>query len=149
MIMARALVIYDTLKGATRALGELIAKGLMDNGVEADIKKAVEIVKDSDLAGYDAYIFGSATYHGEMMSSMKRLLFLAEKVRLKGKIGGAFGAYGWSGEAPRRIFDTMYHILGMRMVTQPLSLKSPSEPEAMKIAGEYGCLIAEKLKTCP
>ncbi|WP_093882463.1 flavodoxin domain-containing protein [Syntrophus gentianae] len=147
--MARALVVYDTLKGATRAIGELIAKGLMDNGVEADVKKAVEIVKESDLAGYDAYIFGSATYHGEMMSSMKRVLFLAEKVRLNGKAGGAFGAYGWSGEAPRRIFDTMYHILGMRMVIEPLPLKSPSEPEAVKRAEEYGRVIAEKLTALP
>ncbi|HEX2993828.1 MAG TPA: flavodoxin domain-containing protein [Anaerolineales bacterium] len=145
--MARALVIYDTLKGATKSIGELIAKGLMDVGVSVDVKNAVEITQEKDLVGYDAYIFGSATYHGEMMNSMKRLLFLAEKARLRGRVGGAFGAYGWSGEAPRRIFDTMCYILGMSMVKEPLRLKSPKDSEALERVSEYGCLIAEKLKT--
>jgi len=85
----------------------------------------VQDIKDKeDLLGYDAYVFGSATYHGEMMQPMKTMLFLAEKADLEGKIGGAFGAFGWSGEAPDRIFDTMKNIYGMNMVGAPLRLKS-------------------------
>lgn len=36
------------------------------------------------------YVFGSATYHGEMMQGMKTLLFLAEKPNMKGKVGGSY-----------------------------------------------------------
>ncbi|MGD0229514.1 MAG: flavodoxin domain-containing protein [Syntrophorhabdales bacterium] len=147
--MAHALVIYNTRKGATRGIGELIAKGLASADVTVSVKDAAQITSEKDLAGYDAYIFGSATYHGEMMDLMKRILFLAEKVRLKGRVGGAFGAFGWSGEAPGRIFDTMHYILGMRMVKEPLRVQSPNDPEAAERAGEYGRLIAQKLEARP
>jgi flavorubredoxin len=82
-----------------------------------------------------------------MMEFMKRILFLAEKAGLKGRVGGAFGAFGWSGEAPGRIFNTMFHILGMRMVDEPLRLKSPSDPQAAEKAAEYGRMVADKLTT--
>ena len=59
-----------------------------------------------------------------MMDRMKTMLFLAERAELAGKVGGAFGAYGWSGEAAERIFDTMKNIFKMEMVSTPLMLKS-------------------------
>ncbi|BBO85985.1 hypothetical protein DSCO28_65510 [Desulfosarcina ovata subsp. sediminis] len=111
--MLRVLVVNNSLKGATTTIGEFIGEGLTESKIEVHVKDVPTIEKESDLAGYDAYVFGSATYHGEMLPQMKRLLFLAEKVNLRGKVGGAFGAFGWSGEAPDRIFNTMYHILGM------------------------------------
>jgi flavorubredoxin len=143
--MARALLIYNTRKGATREIGELISEGLRAADVEVEVKNATEIAVEKDLAGYDAYVFGSATYHGEMMNVMKRILFLAEKAGIKGRVGGAFGAFGWSGEAPARIFDTMHHILGLNMVSGPLGVKSPDDPDALEKTREYGRLIASNI----
>lgn len=145
--MDRALVVNNTRKGATKAIGELIADGLKTTGIEVEVKDASEIKKESDLSGYDAYVFGSATYHGEMMPQMKRILFLAEKAKMRGTVGGAFGAFGWSGEAPDRIFNTMRHILGMEMVSEPLRVKSATGPDAPEKAREYGRLIAERLQS--
>ena len=116
--MKRALVVYSTRKGATDRIAGCIAQGLEGAGIEVQLQGAAEIRREADLEGFDAYIFGSATYHGEMMQHAKQLLFLADKVNLKGKVGGAFGAFGWSGEAPDRIFNTMRHILGMDMVSE-------------------------------
>jgi flavorubredoxin len=143
--VAYALIVYSTRKGVTREIGNLVGNGLTDAGVAVTLRNAEEIKSEKDLAGYDAYVFGSATYHGEMMEFMKKVLFLAEKAGLKNRVGGAFGAFGWSGEAPVRIFNTMLHILGMKMVTEPLRLKSPDELRAVERAGEYGRMIAEKL----
>ena len=94
--------------------------------------------KEEDLNGYDGYAFGSATYHGEMISTMKQLLFIAERAELKGKPGGAFGAYGWSGEAPGRIFETMEHIFSMKMVSDPLMLKASWIGGGAQAAQGYG-----------
>ncbi len=55
---------------------------------------------------------------------MKTLLFLAEKADLEGRAGGAFGAFGWSGEANDRIFQTMKHVFRMDMLGDCLRLKS-------------------------
>ena len=107
---------------------------------------AAEIRREADLEGFDAYVFGSATYHGEMMQHAKQLLFLADKVDLKGKVGGAFGAFGWSGEAPGRIFDTMRQIMGMDMVSEPLRLKSAAAAGDCETAREYGRQVAAKLQ---
>ena len=143
--MAKALVIYSTRKGSTRKIGELVAEGIRLQGAEADVKNVTEVKKEEDLAGYDAYVFGSATYHGEMMQGMKTMLFLAEKAGLNGKVGGSFGAYGWSGEAPGRIFDTMDHILEMDMVGGPLKLKSAALGGGIQMAQDYGKQVAKKL----
>ncbi len=143
--MAKALIIYATRTGATEQIGNLIAEGIRFSGHEAKTVKANDIKSEADLAGYDALILGSATYHGEMMKSMKTLLFLSEKAGLEGKAGGSFGAFGWSGEAPSRIFDTMKNIMKMDMVGGPLRLKNSSLGGGVKMAQDYGREIAAKL----
>ncbi len=144
--MLKVLIVYATRTGETQKIGEFIAEGLRFSAVDVSLMSANDIKKESDLAGFDAYVFGSATYHGEMMSGMKTLLFLAEKAGLENKVGGAFGAFGWSGEAPDRIFDTMKNIYQMDMVSMPLRLKSGSLGGGIKMAQDYGREIAQKLE---
>ena len=145
--MAKALVVYSTRSGQTKDIAELIAEGIRFEGGEADVKNVTEIKKETDLEGYDSYVFGSATYHGEMMQGMKTMLFLAEKTNLEGKAGGSFGAFGWSGEAPGRIFDTMTNIFKMNMVSGPLRLKSASLGGGIQMAQDYGREVGKKLRT--
>jgi len=142
--MGKALIAYATRKGSTKSIGELIAEGIRFEGWEAKTVDVNNIKKEADLEGFDAYIFGSATYHGEMMQGMKTMLFLAENAKLGGKTGGSFGAYGWSGEAPGRIFDTMKNVLNMKMVSGPLMLKSASLGGGTQMAQDYGRQIAKK-----
>ncbi len=143
--MPKALIVYASRTGETRELGNLIAEGLRISGVETTVVDAKSIQKETDLEGYDALVLGSATYHGDMLQAMKTLLFLAEKADLEGKVGGAFGAFGWSGEAPDRIYDTMDHIFKMAMVGQPLRLKSSRIQGALQAAQGYGKTVAQRL----
>ncbi len=143
--MAKALIVYATRTGETEKIGNLIAEGIRFSGHEAEVVKVTDIKKPEDLMGYDAVIFGSPTYHGEMVQGMKTLLFMAEKAELENKVGGSFGAFGWSGEAPDRIFDTMKNIFRMNMVSIPLRLKSAGLGGGMKMAQDYGKEVAEKL----
>jgi flavorubredoxin len=143
--MAKVLVVYATRGGETKAIAALIAEGIRFAGAEAKCINIMDIKKEADLEGYDGYVFGSATYHGEMMQPMKTMLFLAEKVKLEGKAGGSFGAFGWSGEAPGRIYDTMKNIFRMNMANDPLMLKSASLGGGIKMAQDYGRKIGEKL----
>ena len=136
--MGKVLIVYASRSNETKSIGELIAEGVRISGHEADVKKTSEIKSEEDLKGYDGYAFGSATYHGEMITSMKQILFIAERAELKDKPGGSFGAYGWSGEAPGRIFETMEHIYGMKMVSGPLMLKASWVGGGLKAAQEYG-----------
>lgn len=144
--MAKVLIVYTSRTGETQKIGELIGEGLRISGAEAHIKKTHDIASEKDLEEYDALVLGSATYHGDMMQGMKTFLFLAEKADLAGKVGGAFGAFGWSGEAPDRIYDTMTHILKMDMASGPLRLKSSSLGGGTQMAQEYGKEIGKKLE---
>lgn len=143
--MAKALIVYATRTGETEKIANLIAEGIRFSGHEAEIKKVTDVKKEDDLKGFDAVVLGSPTYHGDMVQGMKTLLFLAEKAELNGKVGGAFGAFGWSGEAPDRIFDTMKNIYQMNMVSAPLRLKSSGLGGGMKMAQDYGREVAEKM----
>lgn len=143
--MAKALVVYATRSGETRSIAELVAEGVRLAGHEADVVNVTKIKKETDLGDYDAYVLGSATYHGEMLQAMKTLLFLAEKANLQGKVGGSFGAFGWSGEAPDRIFDTMKNIYKMDMVGGALRLKSANLGGGTRMAQDYGREIGKKL----
>jgi len=136
--MGKALIVYASRSNETKSIAELIAEGVRISGHEADVKKTSEIKSEEDLKGYDGYAFGSATYHGEMITSMKQILFIAERAELKDKPGGAFGAYGWSGEAPGRIFETMENIYGMKMVSGPLMLKASWVEGGIQASQEYG-----------
>jgi flavorubredoxin len=143
--MSKALIVYATRTGETRKIAELIAEGIRFSGHEAEVVDAKNIKNEADLEGFDAYVFGSSTYHGEMLQAMKTFLFVAEKANLEGKAGGAFGSFGWSGEANDRIFDTMKHILKIDVVGDTLRLKSSSLEGGMQMAQDYGRAIAKKL----
>jgi flavorubredoxin len=147
--MSKVLIVCATRTEETLRIGEHIGEGVRMAGEEAVVVNANTIKKETDLQGYDALVLGSATYHGDMMPVMKTILFLAEKAGLQGKVGGAFGAFGWSGEAPDRIFDTMTNIFQMNMVTTPLRLKSSTLGGGVQMAQAYGGDIAAKMKTAP
>jgi flavorubredoxin len=143
--MAKVLIVYATRTGETQNIADLVAEGVRFSGHEANVVNVKDIKSEVDLDGYDGYVFGSATYHGEMLQGMKTFLFLAEKANLEGKVGGSFGSYGWSGEANDRIFETMKHILKMNLVGDTLRLKSSTLGGGLQMAQDYGRQIAKKL----
>ncbi len=144
--MAKALVIYATRTNQTKGIADLVAEGMRLKGCEVTVVNVNEFDKKGvDPQEFDAVVLGAATYHGEMIQTMKTFLFSLEKYNLEGKVGGAFGAYGWSGEAPGRIYDTLKNIYKMDMVAGPLMLKNPSLGGGIQMAQDYGKEIAKKL----
>lgn len=143
--MPQALIVYSSRNGETKKIAELIAEGLRFSAVAVTVKDVTEIKRETELAGFDMYVFGSSTYHGVMMDRMKTFLFLAERAELEGKVGGSFGSFGWSGEAAERIFDTMKNVYKMDMVSTPLMLKTSSVEGGIKVAQAYGKEIAAKV----
>jgi flavorubredoxin len=143
--MAKVLIVYATRTGETQTIADLIGEGIRFSGQEANVVSVKEIKSEAELDGYDGYVFGSSTYHGEMLQGMKTFLFISEKANLEGKVGGAFGSFGWSGEANDRIFETMKHILKMDMIGDTLRLKSSSLGGGLQMAQDYGREIVKKI----
>lgn len=146
--MKKALIVYYSRTGKTEQMAEHIAEGVRISGNEAELKKVPEIKNEKDLAGYDAYIFGCPTYHRTMPQNFETFLFLAQKAGLQGKVGGAFGSYTHSGDAPKMIFDTMEFVYKMK-VTELGSFNMLENivgtQEGLKSCHDYGKAIGEKL----
>jgi flavodoxin I len=142
--MPKAIIIYDTRKGTTMLIAEALQEGMKQSGVEVQLKRINE-VDVVELADYAGVILGSPTYNKEMMQTMKTFLFKLEQSNLKGKIGAAFGAYGWSGEAVEMISDTMKHIFGMDVVVPKDKLVGTANEFGQGQYREFGRKIAEKI----
>lgn len=143
----KALVAYSSRAKNTQKIAELIAEGIRSSGIEVDVVPVHGIEKAEDLERYDALAFGSATEGEDIMWAMEKMLKLAEEANLKGKVGGAFGAYGWSGEAPGKIYAIMKDTFEMDMVSGFIRLK-PEEIEDddnKEEARGYGREIARKM----
>ena len=146
--MKKLLIAYASRTGNTKQMAEYIAEGVRISGNEVDLKKISELKKENDIKGYDGYLFGSPTYHRDMIGSMKTFLFLAEKAELEGFLGGAFGTYTHSGDAPGIILDTMQYVFKMKINSLgSLRLKDAviGTSEGMKACHDYGRSFGEQL----
>ena len=146
--MKTVLIAYGSRTGNTENMANYIAEGVRFSGNEATLKKVTEIKKDDQLKGYDAYIFGSPTYHKNMIGTMQQFLFLAQKAGLEGRLAGAFGSSTHSGEAPGIIFATMQYVLIMNIIDLgPLTLKEDmiKTQEGIKACQQYGNAIGDLL----
>lgn len=146
--MKKVLIAYGSRTGNTERMAEYIAEGVRFSGNELELRKITEIKKGEDLQGFDGYIFGSPTYHRDMMGTMKTFLFLAEQAGLEGKIGGAFGSYTHSGDAPGIILDTMQYVFKMKISDLgSLRIKEAviGTPDGMKACQDYGRSLGEQL----
>ncbi|HSB06742.1 MAG TPA: flavodoxin domain-containing protein [Thermodesulfobacteriota bacterium] len=146
--MKKVLISYFSRTGKTQQMAEYIAEGVRISGQDAEIKKISEIKNEKELDGYDGYVFGSPTYHRAMPGLVETFLFLAQKANLSGKVGGAFGSYTHSGDAPRMIFDTMEFVYKMNVVNLgSLNLLEHllETGEGLKACHDYGKAIGHKL----
>lgn len=146
--MKKVLIVYESRTGKTEKMAEFIAEGIRISGLEAEVKKLSEVKNEKDLQGYDGYAFGCPTYHRDITNGMKTFLFLAQKAGLANKVGGAFGSYTHSGDAPSIIYDTMEHVFKMTMTDLgSFNLKEQfvGEMDGIRACQEYGKGMVKKL----
>ncbi len=146
--MKKVLVSYFSRTGKTQQMAEYIAEGVRISGHNVELKKISDIKSEKELTGFDGYVFGAPTYHRAMPGPVETFLFLAQKAPLQGKVGGAFGSYTHSGDAPKMIFDTLEFVYKMKVVdlgSFNLLEHLVETKEGMKACHDYGKAICEKL----
>ena len=80
--MAKVLIVFATRTGETEEIGNIIAEGLRISGAEVTMRKINELSNEAEINGYDGYVFGAPTYHGDMIQGMKTFLFLAQSLSI-------------------------------------------------------------------
>jgi flavorubredoxin len=112
----KILIIYYSQTGNTEKMALAIEEGANSVvGIEVEVKY---FARPEELAEADAIILGMPTYYHDIGIDMKNLLEAAsqQEINLKGKVGAAFGSYGWSGEAPNMLLEILKNRFEMDVV---------------------------------
>ncbi len=140
----RLAIIYGTGFGNTGIMAKAIEEGAKNKGIEVVIKK-IDEVSLADVEKADAIAIGSPTYKGAAMPTVIKFVESIEKLPLRGKLGTAFGSYGWSGEAAL-VISKMLKGYGMDVIEPSLRIKRMPEAEGIETCRELGKLIAKRLR---
>jgi len=126
-------------------MAKAVAEGAKNTGnMEVELNYHVEA---DELDKFDAILLGAPTYHHDMPIDMKKLFeeAAAKGISLKGKVGAAFGSYGWSGEAPNLLLEIMKNRFEMQVTEPPLLAKYVPDEKALNLCRDLGKRVSETL----
>lgn len=143
--MPKILILYYSRSGNTEKMATAVAEGARDVGT-VDVELNFH-VNAEDLLGFDAILIGAPTYHHDMPIDMKKLFedAAAKGVNLKGKMFGAFGSYGWSGEAPKLLLEIMKNKFEMHVIEPPLLARYVPDGNMLGQCRDLGKRVSETL----
>jgi len=98
----KALVIYDTMWHSTERMADAIATGLASQGVSVrpmHLRKWHRSDIMTEVLDAAGIVVGSPTLNNGLFPTVSDFLTYMKGLKPKNKIAGAFGSYGWSGEA--------------------------------------------------
>jgi NADH oxidase (H2O-forming) len=120
------LVAYVSAYGYTRKAAEIIAEAVRESGdftIDViDLEHLSPAEMEALVIASDAILVGSPTINQNTLAPVFKLFSVINPIRDKGKLAGAFGSYGWSGEAPRIIADNLKN-LKLNLFEGPVSFK--------------------------
>lgn len=162
--MTKVLVLYYSSYGHIETMAQAVADGAREAGAQVDVKRVPELVPEeiaakshykldqkapvatpSELADYDAVIFGTPTRFGMMAAQMKNFLDQAGGLwaqgKLIGKAGGVFTStatqHGGQ-EATILSFHTILLHLGFVVVGLPYSFAGQNGVSEVMGNSPYG-----------
>jgi NAD(P)H dehydrogenase (quinone) len=161
--MTRILVLYYSSYGHVAKMAEAVAAGARARGGEVALKRVPELVPDavaqsagyfvddapiaepSEMADYDAIIFGTPTRFGNMASQMKNFLDRAGGLwaqnKLVGKVGSVFtstGSQHGGQESTILSVHTVLLHLGMVIVGLPYTFQGQIRMDEITGCSPYG-----------
>jgi flavorubredoxin len=138
------LVFYASSYGNTAKMAEQIAAGIQEAGARVSIfdLAGTEVPKLVDeIEAADGIVVGSLTINGDAVKPVWDLLSSLATLKLKGKLGAAFGSYAWSGEAPQLIADRLGG-LKFKLPEPPLKVQFVPTEADLAECKEYGKRLA-------
>ncbi|MDH5299386.1 MAG: flavodoxin domain-containing protein [Desulfobulbaceae bacterium] len=144
----KAVVVYDTMWHSTEKMAKAVCAGLEKEGVEVRLMCA-RLCHRSDiiaeLLDAKAVICGSATLNNNIMPRMADILTYMKGLRPKGKLGAAFGSYGWSGEAVKHLGEAMTEI-GIDLVHEGVRVKNVPDHDGYKECVALGSAVGRAVR---
>ncbi len=143
-----AVVLYDTMWEGTRRMAEAVGEGLAAEGVPHKLLHVAVTDRNdviTEIFKAQAVIIGSPTVNKGYLPTLAPLMEDLRGLRFKNKIGAAFGAYGWSGEAVKLIEE---HLNGVGIPVAAPGVRAKWQPSAGELAAcvELGRKVGQAVK---
>ncbi|MDT8308239.1 MAG: FprA family A-type flavoprotein [Bacteroidales bacterium] len=144
----RVYIPYVSAYHKTGMLAEKIAEGVKSAG---DIEVFIQDIEttpigemDMEITKANGIIVGSPTINQNILLPVYKLFALLSPIRDKGKVAGAFGSYGWSGENAKLIPEMLKN-LKMNMTDPGLFVKFTPDSNELQQAFQYGEKIGREI----
>ena len=146
------LIAYVSAYGYTKEAAHYIAEGILESeDVTVDITDIENISMEeleAKLIGCDGLLVGSPTINQNTLLPVYKLFSLINPIRDKGKLAGAFGSYGWSGESPNLILEN-FRLLKMKIFEETAAFKFSAENHKKENLIEFGRNFSQRyLQEC-
>ena len=143
----KAVIVYETMWGATEKMAKAIAQGISDTGVSVKLCRipdsdTTDVAKD--MLDAKGFIFGSSTHDNDMLNNIAGFMEFFKGLKPKNRTAAAFGSYGWSGGAVKELED-LVKAGGVELAQPSISVKYMPDESELKICYEFGVEFAKKL----
>ncbi len=143
----RAVIAYDTMWGSTEKMAKAFEKGLADEGVPVRVYRLShsdksDIVKE--LLDAKALLAGSPTLNNNLFPSVAEFLTYVKGLRPKGRIGAAFGSYGWAPGVTKTVAAEL-QAAGMDVIGE-IAVRYVPDADTLRRCEELGREMARKVK---
>lgn len=141
-------LIYASAYGNTATLAQAIARGITKAGVavesiNCEFTEPEEIRAAVEKAG--GFIIGSPTLGGHAPTPVQTALGIVLSTATNNKLAGAFGSFGWSGEAVDLI-ESKLKDAGYRFGFDTIRVKFKPDDATLQLCEEAGTDFAQALK---
>lgn len=144
----RVFIPYVSAYHKTGRIAELIAQGLKQAGdIEVDLRDVENCSigeLDEAMTRASGVIAGCPTINQNILLPIYRLFAVISPLRDKGKLAGAFGSYGWSGEGSKLIQANLEN-LKLKFYGEGQFVKFTPSPEEEEQCLAYGRAFGEEL----
>ncbi len=144
----RVFIPFVSAYHKTGVIAEKIAEGLKSAGnIEVDVVD-VEMSSlgelEEKLTRANGLIVGSPVINQNILLPIYKVFAIINPYRDKGKLAGAFGSYGWSGEN-RKLLESNLTNLKLKFFGEGIFLKFTPNEEQLKECVRYGKEFGEEL----
>lgn len=143
----KVVIVYETMWGATAAMARRVADALIGTGVEVrlyDVNKSDLTEVFGEMLEAKGFLIGSSTHDNAMLPGIAGFLHLLKGMKPGGRLGSAFGSYGWGGGAVKEI-EKALEAAGVESAGSYSVRYRMSEGEEKKCLA-FGAGFAEKIK---
>lgn len=146
-IKPKAVIIYETMWGATEKMAKRIAQAMTDKGIKVKIfdialSDRTEVI--NEMLDSKAYLIGSSTHDNDMLPNLAGFLELLKGLKPKNRIAAAFGSYGWAGGAVKEI-EEMVKASGITVAQDPLAIQYVPSQEDREACYNWGIEFTKKI----